>query len=356
MSAVAAADEIRADRRGDLGVLTIDRPQALNAMTLDMARAMSARLAEWERDASVRAILIEGEGPRAFCAGGDVRALRGWAMDGDLSAVDAFYRAMYQLTARIARMMTPTIAVAHGAALGGGFGLSVHARYRIGGPSTVLATPETRLGLAINLGASYVYSRTPAHVGARLALTGARIGPEDALAAHLVDYLIPEERMADVRAALAEADLSHRADEAICEILAVNACAPGAAPLAPHSPELEAAFGASTLDATLAALDSGSSWARAEAAAIRSGAPIAVRATHRLLRTGVDADLEDALRLEFRVTSALAARPDFREGVRARLVDRDDAPRWSPPTLDAVDDAELAAAFAPRAGAELLFR
>ena len=328
---------IKAEKRGRLGLLTLDRPQALNALTHGMIAALAERLAEWAADDAIAAVAIRGAGDRAFCAGGDIRAVQQAVIAGS-DAGARLLRDEYRLNAAIGSYPKPYVALLHGFVLGGGAGVSVHGRLRLADASLAFGMPETGIGFVPDVGSSHFLSRCPGEMGLYLGLTGARIGLGDALAAGLVTH------------AVAAADF-----DAVIENLArgegIEAFArkppPGA--LAPHRRRIETIFSAGSVEAILERLDrDGSDFAQETARTLRAQSPTSLKLTYHTLRTGRGLDLRQCLAMEYRVALRVLQTPDFREGVRAALVDKDRAPRWNPASLAGVGDvARFFAALEP---------
>ncbi len=350
-------DEILFETRGPLAVITLNRPAQLNALTQSMIRALDARLQLFEADPAVKAIAIRGAGERAFCAGGDIR----WLYDnGPEKKVEnfAFYLEEYRLNRRIKRLKTPFIALTDGVTMGGGVGVSIHGRYRVGGEKLMFAMPEVGIGFVPDVGASFFLPRLPRRIGWWLGVSGARLNAGDAMFAHVIDYYLRSNAFDIVLDRLAAADYGaddESADQAICEILAEAAAPAPASALKDHAVEIEAAFEQPSIDAAVAALANGGDWARAQAAEIAKKSPMSVAMTWRMLHEGLSLSFEDGLRLEYRLARERVGSADFREGVRAAIIDKDHAPTWSPATLGEVSSAALDAAFAPLGAEELSF-
>lgn len=340
-------DDILFERRGAVGVITLNRPKVLNALSHAMIKALRSQLFFWAKDDTVKSVVIRGEGPRAFCAGGDIRAFHDSAARRDFK-VQQFWRDEYSLMVEIKRYPKPYVALLHGISMGGGLGVSLHGSYRIADTSLVLAMPETGIGFFPDVGASWFLSRMPGETGFYLGMTGARIGLADAYALGLVTHALAQEKWPDLIEALA-------AGEVPADLLR-NACPDDAPPpLAVHRDEIAAAFSADTVAETLARLDaSKTGWAGEAAAVIRSRAPMSVKVARTAIETGrSETRFEACMRMEFRVACRMAERPDFLEGIRATVVDKDGKPRWSPASLDAVSAEDVTAVFAPMAGDEL---
>ena len=335
------SEEILVARDGGLGRLTLNRPQALHALTTVMCSTCITVLSDWRRDPAVQAVLIDHSGERGFCAGGDIRMLAdSGASDGRLAR--EFFFTEYRLNHLLFSYPKPVIAVMDGITMGGGVGLSAPARYRIATERTTFAMPETGIGLFPDVGGGWFLPRLPGRIGLWLALTGARIKAADCLHAGLATHHVPSERLPELKAALAEnpSDI-----EALLAQFHVN---PGPAPLLAHRAELDAAFGQGSVEAILAALEAGSDWARAQALALRTKSPQTLKVAFRQLALGLAApDFAANMAMEYRIGARVVQRHDFLEGVRAVIVDKDNAPKWDPATLEGVGEDLLDAIFAP---------
>jgi enoyl-CoA hydratase len=331
---------ILAEKRGVLGLLTLNRPQALNALTPDMVAAMDASLAEWAADPKIRAVAVQGAGPRAFCAGGDIRMVRQSVLAGD-GAGARFLGAEYRLNARIGAYPKPYVALMHGFVMGGGAGVSVHGRLRLADAGMSFAMPETGIGFIPDVGASRFLSHCPGMLGLYLGLTGARIGAGDALAAGLVDRIVARDDFPALLDRLADGQDPDAAASAFAR-------EPPASDLAPHHRRIDTIFAAPSVEAILERLDrDGSDFARATAGTLRTRSPTSLKLVYRQLQGAHTRSLEDCLALEYRLAMRVIESHDFREGVRAALVDKDRKPRWQPAALAAVPEQDIDAAFAP---------
>lgn len=335
---------VSAEKHGALGLLTLKRPEALNALSLAMVEALAAALDAWAADDGVAVVAIRGEGPRAFCAGGDIRA---WVSEGPDAAL-AFLRAEYRLNHRIATYPRPVVALMHGVTMGGGAGLSVHAKYRVADPGLVFAMPEAHIGFIPDIGSSWFLPRCPGGIGLYLALTAGRIGQGDVLAAGLADRAVAAAEFDRLLDRLAQGEAPDRAIDTV-------AGRPGPAPLAAEGARLAALFSAPSVEAILERLArDGGDFARATAAAIRANSPTSLKLAFQLLRRGAALPLRDCLQQEYDAAAMLLRRPDLREGVRAAVLDKDRSPKWQPSSLAAVTDDEVAALCTP-SGTRLAF-
>src|SRR5947209_4649067 len=245
---MAGTEDILFGREGGVATITLNRPQALNAFTLGMYRALAPMLRRWEADPESHVVLIRGAGERAFCAGGDVRAIyeagRGISGERDLTA--AFFREEYELIRRIHRFPKPYVAIIDGITMGGGAGVSVNGAYRVATERTLLAMPETGIGLFPDVGATRFLNRCPGHLGRYLGLTGARVGAADSLYCGFATHFVPRERLPALVAALARMDYRERSAE---QILADFATDPGPGPIAARQAAIDRCFGGATIEA-----------------------------------------------------------------------------------------------------------
>ncbi len=333
-----AEPSLIARREGQAGTLLMNRPKALNALDLPMIRAFAAAIAEWRDDAAVRLVVLEGAGGRAFCAGGDVRAVRAAAIAGDSAAVEAFFSEEYAVNTGIATFPKPWVSLIDGVCMGGGIGVAVHNGPRIVTEHALVAMPETAIALFPDVGTSYVLPRLPGAVGTWLALTGARLTGADSVHAGLATHFVPRAKLAELRAALVAEG---------AEAVARFAETPPEASFAPHRAAIDRCFGQASIPAILAALDAeGTEWASAQATILRRMSPTSLCVSLELLRRGAQQDLAACLATELALTRVVVnVHPDFAEGVRSVLVDKDGAPKWQPASIEAVDPASIAAMF-----------
>ena len=319
---------------GRTGRMLLNRPQALNALDHDMILALRAALAEWQDAPRVHAVVIDSASDRAFCAGGDIRAIRNHALAGESDDVERFFAEEYALNAEIAAFPKPYIALIDGICMGGGIGVSVHGAVRVASEHAVFAMPETAIGFFPDIGATFFLPRLPGALGMYLGLTGQRLTGADAVHAGLATHFVPRERLAALRTALA-------AD-------GTAAVAPLTAPLppfslAPHRAAIDRCFTARSVPEILARLATeDSEWARQTIATLRGMSPSALCWSFAAITRGSRLELPAALAAELRLTRRITQHRDFAEGVRAMVVDKDRQPRWTPPALDEVDPAAIA--------------
>jgi enoyl-CoA hydratase len=325
---------------GGWGRLTLNRPGALHALNTEMCALMNGALAAWRDDPAIHAVMIDHTGERGFCAGGDIRMIAESGA-GDGLRARAFFAEEYRLNAALFGYAKPVVAIMDGIVMGGGVGISAPATYRIATERTVFAMPETGIGLFPDVGGGWFLPRLPGETGMWLALTGARIKAADCLLLGLATDFV---RQADVEAL--KADLLRRPD-AIDTVITEREADPGEPPLAAHREHIDRLFGGDSVEAIFAALEAdGGDWAAAQLATLRTKSPQAMKVAHRQLRQGRDMQTFEAeMAVEYRIAARVCRTHDFQEGVRAVIVDKDNAPRWRPATLDGVTEAMLDAIF-----------
>ncbi len=271
--------EVLFAREGVAGIVTLNRPKALNALTLDMVRAIHPQLRAWAVDPAVRLVIIEGAGEKAFCAGGDIRALHDWGRAGDRNVID-FYREEYRLNTFIKHYPKPYVALMDGIDMGGGVGLSVHGSHRIATERLVFAMPETGIGLFPDVGGTWFLPRCPGEIGMYLALTGERLKAADAIYAGIADVFVPSERLAGLRNRLAAGEPV----ETVSGSLSGDA---GTPPLAQNREAIDRHFSKESVAGILASLKAdGSEWAARVAAIIEAKSPVSTLVTYRQVREG----------------------------------------------------------------------
>jgi enoyl-CoA hydratase len=334
--------EVLVGVEGRVGRLTLNRPKALHSLTLNMCRLMTEALLAWQDDAGVELVLIDHSGERGFCAGGDIRVLYDSAAS-DGAAAREFFFTEYRLNELLYRYHKPVAAFIDGVVMGGGVGISMPARFRVATERTSYAMPETGIGLFPDVGGGWWLPRMPGHMGVWLALTGARIKAADCELVGVATDYVSSLLLPDLKAAII-------ADPAgIDRALAAARGYAGRPPLAAHQDEIEEIFGKDSVEAIVAALKAADTdWARQQLEVLRTKSPQTLKVAFRQLQLGRQAkSFADDMAMEYRIACRVVRRPDFTEGVRAVIVDKDNAPRWSPAALEGVSEALLDSIFAP---------
>jgi enoyl-CoA hydratase len=335
-------DDVLIFLEGKAGRIRLNRPRAIHALNTGMCRAMLEALTAWRDDPAVEIVLIDHAEGRGFCAGGDIRMIAESGA-GDGSQARDFFRVEYQLNHALFTYEKPVVAFMDGITMGGGVGISQPAKYRIATENTKFAMPETGIGLFPDVGGGWYLSRLPGRLGEYLALTGHRLDGAECWALQLAnDYL--------ESAALDEAKRQIAADPSkVGVILNDLGTDPPEARIQPYLDEIDRLFAADTVEGILAALDAdGGEWAAAQLATLRTKSPQSMKISLRLLREGrAETSFADEMAQEFAIGARVAQSHDFIEGVRALIVDKDNAPQWNPATPEGVSDESIDQIFAP---------
>ena len=352
---VAAEPDLIARREGAVGVIRLNRPKAINAVTLEMFREIENALDEFEPDPSIGLILLEGAGERGLCAGGDIRALyESSKVKGDLGKI--LWREEYILNARIAKFPKPYVAFMDGIVMGGGVGLSAHGSHRVVTEKTKLAMPEVGLGFFPDVGGTFLLSRSPGETGTYFGLTGQTMNGPDAVYAKFADAVVPSGQLAALREMLV--NLRRGAGSAEVKA-AIDRFATGetAGPVAAQQAQIDRWFTHDRMADIVADLErDGSELAQSTLKALKEKSPRGMVVALKLLRLArPSSPLEQCLVREYRAALEVFRSDDFREGVRAAVIDKDRNPRWSPPAIADVTPEMVAPYFAEIGADELVF-
>lgn len=338
---MSLAGEVIIRTEGAVGRLTLNRPAAIGALTTDMCHRMTAALLDWENAPDIKLVMIDHAGDRGFCAGGDVRFLYDSIQAGDGQALK-FFHDEYQLDHLLFVLKKPAVVFMDGLVMGGGSGISMPCHYRVATENTVFAMPETGIGLFPDVGASRFLSRLPGKAGLYLALTGRRVKAADCLALGLATHFSPVSDLEVLKASIIAAPGN------IGEILAERGGDPGPPPYGAVKQKVDRAFTAPGVEDILAHLSSDPDWGEETARLIRSKSPTLQKVAFRQLAAGAGlVTYAEVLAMEYRMVSRIIAAHDFTEGVRAVIIDKDNAPDWRPGDLEAVTSEMLDAVFAP---------
>ena len=333
--------EIKSRIIGNLGHITLNRPKALNALTYAMCEEITRLLVGWEKDSKIGAVLIDGAGDRAFCAGGDVIMLHDSGKAGDKRA-ENFWRIEYALNELIHGYSKPYITLIDGFVMGGGVGLSVHGRLRVAGNTTMFAMPETGIGYFPDVGGTYFLPRLGMEIGQWLGLTGARLDAAQTCALGIANAYIPTDQHGAFIKALSKAGLDG-SDSAVANVMMGFVKVP---PASEPIPEAVKAFGEKTVPAILRELDKdGSEWAQKQAKNIRRKSPLAMSVTFEALRRGATMTFKEVMTQELDISLGFLKTQDFYEGIRAQLIDKDRNPKWSHESVKAVTEPQVQRVF-----------
>lgn len=354
MTIVTMTEDILFETRGKLGLAVLNRPKALNALNHDMVRSFSEQLKLWEVDPQIQVVCLVGAGQKAFCAGGDIRAVYDGREGGRADQL-AFFADEYRLNDQIAGFPKPYVSLIDGIVMGGGAGLSMHGSYRVGAERTLFSMPETGIGFFPDVGASYFLNQLPGELGLYCALSAARLTQVDAFGAGLLTHTAPASAFPEILSALetsedVEATLSdfHK-DPAPSGLLARKAM-------------IDEAFGETSLEKIVKGLDKRAgkpgreaTIAKIMAETLVEKSPTSLKVTMEEIRRSRGQELRECLKQEYRILSRILQGDDFYEGVRAVLVDKDHSPKWRPPVLEEVDSATVASYFDEPAEGDLIF-
>jgi len=339
--------EIIIHRQGVAGRITLNRPQALHALNEEMCLAMDAALKTWATDPEIELVVVDhAKDTRGFCAGGDIRMLaESGAADG--SAAQAFFRAEYRLNTRIKNFPKPYVAFMDGVTMGGGVGISVHGSHRVATERTLFAMPETGIGLFPDVGGGWFLPRLGPPLGMWLALTGERLKGGDVCSAGIATNFCESKVVEAVKASACEGELG------LLEAMDWDE----SAAFEKHLDTMQRTFWKPSVEEIFAALaDEPDEWSAKQLVTLKTKSPRTLKIAHRQLSLGLQMQsFEDNMQMEYRIGSRQVHSHDFQEGVRAVIVDKDNAPKWNPASLNDVTDRDLDAVFAPLGDDELTF-
>ncbi|WP_295497509.1 enoyl-CoA hydratase/isomerase family protein [Sphingorhabdus sp. EL138] len=336
-------DDILLKVHGHAGFISLNRPSALHALTLPMVHAMTEALLTWRESDAVKCVVIDHAEGRGFCAGGDIAFLRNSAIHDGGESGRKFFHDEYQLNHLLFTFPKPIVAFMDGITMGGGVGISQPARFRVATENTKFAMPETGIGLFPDVGGGWYLSRLEGRVGQFLALTGSRIAGAGCLALGLATHYLPSSALADAKARIASEDV-----ERIDGILGTLSETPAPSKIVETLFQINRHFASDQLEDILASLEGDESeWAMRELATLRSKSPQTCKvALRQLSQSLMLTDFADNMAMEYRIASRVIVRPDFAEGVRAVIVDKDNAPKWDPATPEGVTEDLIDAIFA----------
>ncbi|XP_033990579.1 LOW QUALITY PROTEIN: 3-hydroxyisobutyryl-CoA hydrolase, mitochondrial [Trematomus bernacchii] len=346
------------EKVGCAGVITLNRPKALNALNMPMVQHIYPQLKKWETDDETDIVIIRGAGGKAFCAGGDIRAVTEAGKVGAPLAED-FFREEYTLNNAIGTCRKPYIALIGGITMGGGVGLSVHGRFRVATEKTLFAMPETAIGLFPDVGGGYFLPRLQGQLGLFLALTGFRLKGRDVQRAGVATHFVESEKIPELEKELV--DLKSPSAEDVSRVLDSyqNQSALGADKpfvLEQHMSDIDRLFSSSSVEGIVQNLKAdGSEFANTQAKTLSRMSPTSLKITYRQLQAGAALSLQDVLVMEYRLSQACMRGCDFYEGVRSVLIDKDQNPKWNPSTLEEVSEESVEQCFSSLGEKDLKF-
>lgn len=336
------------DRHNNKGVITLNRPKALNALNLEMAQRLEAGLRVWDNDSQINMVVIKSASEKAFCAGGDVKAITTAGPEEGKK----FFRQEYTLNNVIGALSVPYVALIDGIVMGGGCGLSVHGNFRVVTEKALFAMPETAIGLFPDVGASHFLNKLPGSLGLYFGLTGQRLAGRDLFKAGIATHFVPSDKIKTLEEEILrieKPDLlkidrvlqkyqEQWEDEYRKEFS-----------LKPHIGRINSIFGqAATVEDIVKGLEKDNSeWARKHVEILNRMSPTSLKLTFEQLKRAKTMTLPECLKMEFRLASRVLENTEFREGVRAMLIEKDNKPKWSPAKLEEVKEVQINAYFEP---------
>lgn len=330
-------------KKGQIGLITLSRPKALNALTLAMCQGIDEHLVQWEEDNTVQAVIIQADGERAFCAGGDVRWVYEVGQRNSELAMD-FFRHEYRMNRRLFHFRKPFIAFMHGITMGGGLGISVHGSHRVGAESLVMAMPETGIGFYPDIGGSYFLPKCPGKLGLYLGLTGDRASAADAQYLGLIDFVIDRSDFSNIIDQLTSLTFDHGAHAEVSQLLKNWQLPAKESQMMAHQSDIDHYFSAKTIEAIQQNLLQGSTpLSENILLLLKKKSPTSLKITLDLFNQSAQHDFDTCMALELKLTGSFLKHPDFYEGVRAAVVDKDKSPLWKPAQLSHVPEGLLGA-------------
>ncbi|XP_005324431.2 3-hydroxyisobutyryl-CoA hydrolase, mitochondrial isoform X1 [Ictidomys tridecemlineatus] len=339
-----AAEDVLLEKKGCAGVITLNRPKLLNALNLNMTQKIYSQLKKWEQDSETSLIIIKGAGGKAFCAGGDIRAISD-AIKAKQKLAELFFKEEYILNNAIASLQKPYIALIDGITMGGGVGISVHGQFRVATEKSVFSMPETAIGLFPDVGGGYFLPRLQGKLGYFLALTGFRLKGRDVYRVGIATHFVDSEKVSMLEEDLVA--LKSPSKENVADVLETyhtqsKIDQDKSFILEEHLDKINRCFSANTVEQIIENLQQdGSPFALEQLKVINQMSPTSLKITLRHLIKGSSQTLKDVLTEEYRMSQACMRGHDFHEGVRAVLVDKDQSPKWKPANLKEVTDEDL---------------
>ena len=307
------------------GIIKLNRHAAYNALNLDMIRELTAVISDWEANPEIQCIVLESDHPKAFCAGGDMKTICELGQTGELDTAEQFFIEEYALNLMTSQLQTPYISLIDGICIGGGIGLTVHGKYSIATERSRFSMPECKLGFFPDIGGSYFLPRMPHNTGFYLALSGEFMSGTDSVVAELCTHYVPSNKLAELREALINANNNN------IEVIIKQFCKePPIDKLQDNLQAIESCFGAGSLvEVSRRLQEIDSPWANKTLSQMRAASWHSVQTSWLLLKRGKTLDLPTCLEVEIATSRLFTIHPDFFEGVRSILIDKDQNPVWT---------------------------
>uniref|UniRef100_A0A8C2AKC4 3-hydroxyisobutyryl-CoA hydrolase n=1 Tax=Cyprinus carpio TaxID=7962 RepID=A0A8C2AKC4_CYPCA len=339
-----AGSEVLFEKVGNAGVITLNRPKALNALNLTMIRHIYPQLKKWDKDSETDLVIIKGAGEKAFCAGGDIRAVTEAGKAGDSLAQD-FFREEYILNNTIGTYQKPYVALIDGITMGGGVGLSVHGQFRVATEKTLFAMPETGIGLFPDVGGGYFLPRLQGKLGLFLALTGIRLKGRDVQRVGLATHFVQSDKVIYIETDQYTGKFIRKY---LTAVMSPQSSLDAEKPfvLQEQTEAIDRLFSAGSVEEIMENLKKdGSAFALKQTETLSKMSPTSLKLTFRQIQEGARMSLQEVLVMEYRLSQACMRGHDFYEGVRAVLIDKDQSPKWKPSTLSGVSEQAIEECF-----------
>jgi enoyl-CoA hydratase len=332
-------------KHGRIGLIILNRPKALNALSAEIVVDMAHKLHQWAQDPEIYAVVVRGDGERAFSAGGDLKELYNAGREKREMATP-FFRQEYRLNEFISRFPKPYIPLLHGITMGGGLGISLHGTHVVAAEDLKMAMPETGIGFYPDTGGSFFLSHAPHFIGKYMGLTGNAISVADAILAGLVDQQVPRDKFDALIQALCDEDLRSEAGHVVTRVIDKFKVTPGTSALQEQLKTLETCFSHKSVQAIMDSLDEQNTiWAAEQLSTLNKRSPTSLKVTHRAISLAVDMDIPQCMEMEFNLTTRILEGHDIYEGIRAVLIDKTHNPQWQPDCISDVSDAAVAEMF-----------
>lgn len=342
--------EILTEIKGRIGLITLTRPKALNALNISMIQTITEALQAWEKDLTIEFVIIHSNDAKAFCAGGDIRAVYMARVQDDYSFSDSIFRKEYELNYYISQYPKPYVALIDGVCMGGGLGISVHGSHRIATERSVFAMPETAIGFFPDIGASYFLNKCPGEIGTFLGLVGDKISGSDAFYAGIATHYVPSSKLEDLKQTLFKAQSKQEA----LEIIEFFHEKPEDSLIEQHRKLIDTCFAQKNIEDIINQLEDYPSKETAKwLSLIDKRSPSSLKITLKLLQNNKEKSLKECLPIEFRLSQRFVKKYDFIEGIRALLIDKDNQPSWQPRLLTQVTPDQIEEYFKPLEDKEL---
>ncbi|CAF2509912.1 unnamed protein product [Rotaria sp. Silwood2] len=337
-------DEVKFDYINKTGIILLNKPKTLNALSLPMIHQIYPKMKEWESDGKTQLVIMKSTNSKAFCAGGDIKALLAKTSEGEKLRRE-FFREEYKLNHLIGTYKLPYVAIINGITMGGGCGLSVHGPFRIATETTTIAMPETAIGLFPDVGGSHFLPRLPSNLGVFLGLTGYRLRGIDNFYAGIATHFVPTNKLEEIERKLVEIpNADHKSVNTFLDQHAKLTDSQERFSLERELSFINELFSIDTeaVEIILEKLKSnGSDFALKQLAILKKMSPTSLKITFEEIKRGKNLNLKDCLIMEYRMVQNVMKGHDFFEGVRAVLVDKDNKPQWKPNSLKTVSDKEI---------------